>query len=68
MKFATLANGSRDGQLLLVSRDLERMLPVPEIAPTLQALLDDWPRLSPLMAGLYDALCAGEYRGDWLPY
>ncbi len=28
MKFATLADGSRDGQLLLVSRDLERMLPV----------------------------------------
>ena len=68
MKFATLANGSRDGQLLLVSRDLQRMLPVPDLAPTLQALLDDWPRRSPPMAERYAALCAGAPLEDSLPY
>ena len=68
MKFATLNNGSRDGQLVLVSRDLSRMMPLPELAPTLQALLDDWARLSPLAAGLYEALCAGEYGGSSQPF
>lgn len=68
MKFATLDNGHRDGQLALVSRDLTRLLPIPEIAPTLQALLDDWERLAPLAAGLYEALCAGEYRGSSRPF
>lgn len=67
MKFATLDNGTRDGQLALVSRDLTRLLPIPDIAPTLQALLDDWARLAPLAAGLYEALCAGEYRGSSRP-
>ncbi len=47
MKFASLRNGTRDGQLLVVSRDLSRALPVPHIAPTLQAALDDWSRLAP---------------------
>ena len=47
MKLASLRNGTRDGQLLVVSRDLARALPVPHIAPTLQAALDDWSRLAP---------------------
>ena len=47
MKLASLRNGTRDGQLLIVSRDLARALPVPHIAPTLQAVLDDWSRLAP---------------------
>ncbi|MDP3859547.1 MAG: fumarylacetoacetate hydrolase family protein [Stagnimonas sp.] len=68
MKFATLNNGSRDGQLMLVSRDLSRMMPIPDLAPTLQALLDDWARLSPLAAGLYEALCAGEYQESSRPF
>jgi fumarylacetoacetate (FAA) hydrolase len=47
VKFASLRNGTRDGQLLLVSRDLARALPVPHIAATLQSVLDDWSRLAP---------------------
>ena len=47
MKLATLANGTRDGQLIVVSRDLSRALPVPGVAPTLQAALDDWARVGP---------------------
>jgi fumarylacetoacetate (FAA) hydrolase len=47
VKFASLRNGTRDGQLLVVSRDLARALPVPHIAPSLQAALDDWSRLAP---------------------
>ncbi|MDH4074048.1 MAG: 2-keto-4-pentenoate hydratase, partial [Gammaproteobacteria bacterium] len=47
MKLATLRNGTRDGQLVIVSRDLRRAMPVPSIAPTLQAALDDWSRVAP---------------------
>lgn len=47
MKLASLRNGMRDGQLLVVSRDLSRALPVPHIASNLQAALDDWARISP---------------------
>ena len=62
MKLATLKNGSRDGQLALVSRDLTRALAVPEIARTLQAALDDWQRIAPKLAELSVALDAGDTR------
>jgi fumarylacetoacetate (FAA) hydrolase len=42
MKLASLRRGGRDGTLLVVSRDLARAVAVPDIAPTLQAALDDW--------------------------
>ncbi|MCM2312074.1 MAG: fumarylacetoacetate hydrolase family protein [Steroidobacteraceae bacterium] len=47
MKLASLRNGTRDGQLLIVSRDLARAVPVPHIAQNLQAALDDWGRMQP---------------------
>jgi fumarylacetoacetate (FAA) hydrolase len=47
VKLASLHNGSRDGQLLVVSRDLARAVPVPHVVPTLQAALDDWHRVQP---------------------
>ncbi|MEZ5648692.1 MAG: fumarylacetoacetate hydrolase family protein [Alphaproteobacteria bacterium] len=47
MKLATLKDGTRDGKLVVVSRDLTRYLCVPEIAPTLQAALDNWSDLAP---------------------
>jgi fumarylacetoacetate (FAA) hydrolase len=46
VKLATLKNGTRDGQLVVVSRDLARAVTVPHVAPTLQAVLDDWDRHS----------------------
>ncbi|MGR5177481.1 fumarylacetoacetate hydrolase family protein [Vibrio parahaemolyticus] len=49
MKLATLNNQTRDGQLVVVSRDLRHCITVPEIAPTLQAALDDWQRVKPLL-------------------
>ncbi|MCB1887094.1 MAG: fumarylacetoacetate hydrolase family protein [Rhodocyclaceae bacterium] len=47
MKLASLNRGGRDGTLAVVSRDLTRCQTVPEIARTLQAALDDWPRCAP---------------------
>jgi len=43
MKLATLKDGGRDGTLVVVSRDLAVCAPVPHVAKTLQAALDDWP-------------------------
>ena len=64
MKLATLRNGTRDGQLVVVRRDLTRALPVPQIAPTLQAALDDWARLAPRLLDAADGLESGRASGS----
>jgi fumarylacetoacetate (FAA) hydrolase len=56
MKLATLRNGSRDGQLVVVSRDLTRVLPVQKIASTLQEALDNWVRCAPLLREVAESL------------
>lgn len=58
MKFASLKSG-RDGALVVVSRDLSKAVKVSDIAPTLQAALDDWERLESRLQAVYDALNAG---------
>ncbi len=62
MKLATLKDGSRDGQLIVVSRDLRTAAIADAIAPTLQRALDDWPFYAPQLAELYDALNQGRAR------
>ncbi|MEL7188204.1 MAG: fumarylacetoacetate hydrolase family protein [Pseudomonadota bacterium] len=47
MKLATLNNGTRDGKLVVVSKDLTRCCAAGYIAPTLQAALDDWEHIAP---------------------
>ncbi len=56
MKLATLKQGGRDGTLAVVSRDLTQCQPVPGIAATLQAALDDWNRIAPQLAEVFAAL------------
>lgn len=60
MKLATLKDGSRDGTLALVSRDLARCLAVPGIAATLQAALDEWDLVAPRLQKVYAQLNAGK--------
>jgi len=57
MKLATLKEGGRDGTLIVVSRDLVYGVAATDIAPTLQAALDDWQHTAPRLHTLYDALC-----------
>jgi fumarylacetoacetate (FAA) hydrolase len=59
MKVATLRSARPDGELVIVSRDLTRMVRVGEIAPTLQAALDDWASIRPKLAARFEALEAG---------
>ena len=53
MKLATYKDGSRDGQLVVVSRDLSTAHFATGIATTLQQVLDDWNFVSPPLEDLY---------------
>ncbi len=46
MKLATLKDGSRDGRLLLVNRELTRMIEA-SAARTMQQLIENWDELAP---------------------
>ncbi len=56
MKLATLKDGSRDGKLVVVSRDLTRCTDASFLARTMQAALDDWTRVAPHLAALAESL------------
>ena len=62
MKLATYKDGSRDGQLVVVSRDLSNAHYATGIASKLQQVLDDWGFMSPQLQDLSDALNAGRAR------
>jgi len=62
MKLATYKDGSRDGQLVVVSRDLGTAHYATGIAARLQQALDDWNFISPQLQDLYDALNQGKAR------
>jgi len=68
MKLATLRRGGRDGRLVVVSRDLTRCVPVPGIAPTLQAALDDWEALAPRLAARATVLDTQPENADVMPF
>ena len=59
MKLATLNDGTRDGQLAVVARDLKTAHLADGIAPTLQAALDDWAFIAPQLGELYQQLNQG---------
>jgi fumarylacetoacetate (FAA) hydrolase len=65
LKLATLRNDSRDGQLVVVSRDLSKAVAAPQIAATLQAALDDWSRVAPKLLEVADALEKGTVSGSF---
>jgi fumarylacetoacetate (FAA) hydrolase len=62
MKLATLKDGSRDGQLVVVSRDLAMAHHAAGIATRLQAALDDWNFFAPQLDDLYQTLNEGRAR------
>jgi fumarylacetoacetate (FAA) hydrolase len=54
MKFASLNDGSLDGSLLLVSRDLARCLDASSVAPNLLTLVEKWDALMPALSTMYE--------------
>ncbi|MEQ5842967.1 fumarylacetoacetate hydrolase family protein [Paraburkholderia acidicola] len=61
MKLASLRSG-RDGELLVVSRDLTRATKAAPITPTMQAALDNWDVVAPQLEDLYAQLNEGRAR------
>ena len=62
MKLATYKDGSRDGQLVVVSRDLTLAHYASGVATRLQQVLDDWNFLSPQLEELSQTLNHGKAR------
>lgn len=60
MKLATRKDESRDGQLVVVSRDLKHAVMAGHITGTLQRALDDWGFMAPQLQDLYDTLNQGK--------
>ena len=64
MKLASRNDGTRDGELMVVSRDLARCTSAATIVPTLQAALDDWHRVVPALQALFADLQSGDVSGQ----
>ena len=64
MKLASLKNGTRDGLLVVVSRDLTRCVAIPTVATTMQQLLDNWSVLAPKAEEFYLALNHGSVQNE----
>jgi fumarylacetoacetate (FAA) hydrolase len=64
MKLATLRDGTRDGRLVVVSRDLARCMSVPGVATSLQQALDDWRPCAVELREVFDLLNDGSVAGE----
>jgi fumarylacetoacetate (FAA) hydrolase len=56
VKLATLKDGTRDGKLIVVSRDLKKAVSAESVAPTLLAALEDWAGCAPRLQALSEQL------------
>jgi len=63
MKLASLKHG-RDGRLVVVSRDLARMVSAETVASTLQAALDEWSAAAPRLKALAQRLENGTIESE----
>ncbi len=59
MKLGSIKDG-RDGQLVVVSEDLEKFVPVPHICATMQAALDNWSKVEPQLRDIAQKLNGGQ--------
>ncbi len=64
MRLATLNDGSRDGALVVVDSRLERQASAADIAPTLQAALDNWQAVEGRLRERFRSLDSGELAGE----
>jgi fumarylacetoacetate (FAA) hydrolase len=63
MKLASLKNGSRDGRLVIVSRDLRQAVSAEAIASNMRQAIDNWSTVEPALNLLYGQLNAGSAMG-----
>ena len=60
MKLATLKDGSRDGRLVVVSRDLTRAVAAAPVAPTMQYAIEHWQAVEGGLHSISELLNAGK--------
>lgn len=60
MKLATLKNNTRDGELIVVNKELTKAINVSDITKTLQEALDNWAEISPKLEAVYNQLQRSE--------
>ncbi len=65
MKLASLKNGSRDGRLVVVSRDLASAVDAAGIAPTMQFAIEHWAWVAPGLQALSESLNAGDVTSSF---
>jgi fumarylacetoacetate (FAA) hydrolase len=63
VKLGTLRDGTRDGSLIVVSRDVRRAVRATGVARSLLLALESWPTAAPQLEKLSAALNAGEADG-----
>ncbi len=64
MKLGTLKSNTPDGQLVVVSKDNKKALPVKHIAHHLQQAFDDWRNTYPQLEKVYQNLNNGTIKGE----
>ena len=67
MKLASIDNNTRDGQLVVVNKDLTKAVSVPEIASTMQLAMDNWSTTESKLQAIYEKLEANEL-GDTIDF
>lgn len=67
MKLGSLKDGGRDGTLVVVDKDLRRMVRAIGIAATMQEAIENWDRVAPRLAALSEALNSGAVS-DAMPF
>ena len=65
MKLATLKNNTREGRLVVVSRDLSQSVDAAPVASTMRNAIDNWASTAPGLRALYAQLNAGKATGTF---
>jgi fumarylacetoacetate (FAA) hydrolase len=60
MKLASIENKTRDGQLVVVNKELTKAISVPEVAETMQIAIDNWSETEMRLQNVYTRLNANE--------
>ena len=60
MKLGTLKSKNRDGELVVVNKELTKAVKVDSIAPNLQFAIENWDTISPKLIEVYNLLCQGK--------
>lgn len=65
MKLASIDNKTRDGQLVVVNKELTKAITVSEIAETMQAAIDNWEVTESKLLSVYESLNSNQLSNSF---